>query len=182
MRLSAREVDEDDSDEDHAIKVYHQRSGSGRSSLGSPGRVASTYGIQGAGTATSHSSETYTPPQTRGVTLASSAEYRARADTNDSRESATEQQTPVPDHVHTGDYFSQPAKTETMSGASGGSENSSEREAGFGGVGGLPKRVKDEIDEQQRMDDLQRRGSVDERTTTMRGYGRLFVANPDLSD
>jgi len=30
-------------------------------------------------------------------------------------------------------------------------------------------------------DDLRRRGSVDDRTTTMSGV-RLFVANPDLSD
>lgn len=31
-------------------------------------------------------------------------------------------------------------------------------------------------------EDLRRRGSVDERTTTMRSTQRLFVANPDIEE
>ena len=34
----------------------------------------------------------------------------------------------------------------------------------------------------KKADELRRRGSVDERTMTMGGKGRLFVANPDLDD
>lgn len=185
MRLSAREIEEDDSEDDYANRINHHRSGSGRSSLGSAGRVASAYGMHGAGVATGRSSEASTPPptQTRAYSNAGTAESRLRGDTTASAGSGTEQKTPMADHFRSVDYFSKPgAKKEATSANSLGSENSSDRETGFGGVGGLPKRVKDEIDEQQRMDDLQRRGSVDERTTTMRGYGKLFVANPDLSD
>lgn len=35
------------------------------------------------------------------------------------------------------------------------------------------------LDQKAKEDDLRRRGSVDERTTTMRSTGRLFIANPD---
>ena len=174
MRLSAREVDEDDSDDDYTNRAgFHQRSGSGRSSVGSAGRVSSTLGLQ---MTPGHSSGNSTPPSQNRATQ----ETRGRSTTEESKN----QMTPMPDHFRGADYFTQkpPEKTEATSAHSTGSTNSSEREAGFGGISGLPKRVKDEIDEQQKMDDLQRRGSVDERTTTMRGFGRLYVANPDLSD
>jgi hypothetical protein len=42
-----------------------------------------------------------------------------------------------------------------------------------------PRRVEEE---HKGSDDLRRRGSVDDRTMTMSGAGRLFIANPDLSD
>jgi len=58
-----------------------------------------------------------------------------------------------------------------------------ERENSFGGVGRLPQRTQDvEETRQNTIDDLRRRGSVDERSMTMSGYGRLFVANPDVDD
>lgn len=34
----------------------------------------------------------------------------------------------------------------------------------------------------KKAEELRRRGSVDERSMTMGGKGRLFVANPDLDD
>lgn len=64
-----------------------------------------------------------------------------------------------------------------------GSGSSSEKENGFGQVGqmGAPRSVEKA---RKTSDELRRRGSVDERTNTMgyMGQGRLFVANPDLSD
>ena len=70
------------------------------------------------------------------------------------------------------DYFP-PENGRSNSGSSG-------EEAKFGDLGDMeaPKAQK----EGKTADDLARRGSVDERTTTMRGAVRLFVANPDLSD
>ena len=74
MRLSAREVDEEDSDDDnYATKTFHDRSGSGRSSVGSAGRVASAYGLQGM-TPGRSSSGGNTPPQSRGQTTAAPSE------------------------------------------------------------------------------------------------------------
>lgn len=67
--------------------------------------------------------------------------------------------------------------------ASHRSGSSSEHENSFGNVGQMeaPK-VEEKL--RKTSDELRRRGSVDERTNTMgyMGQGRLFVANPDLSD
>ena len=87
------------------------------------------------------------------------------------------EETPVPgdQQQHGADYFAHKA-------GKGGSGGSSERENSFGNVGQMqaPKVEK----ESKTIDDLRRRGSVDERANTMSymGGGRLFVANPDLSD
>ena len=102
---------------------------------------------------------------------------------NDDIPEIAETETPVPgdeqqqqQQQHQGaDYF-------THSNGKGGSGGSSEREDSFGKVGQMqaPKAEK----ESKTIDDLRRRGSVDERANTMgyMGGGRLFVANPDLSD
>ena len=102
-------------------------------------------------------------------------EQRPRIETPDS---GGAEPTPIPEDYRSPDYFAPRRPTE---GATPGSTNS-ERENEFGGVGNLPHRVRDIREEESNSDDLQRRGSVDERSTTMRGYGRLFVANPDLDD
>lgn len=94
------------------------------------------------------------------------------------------EETPVPSHYsHTdrveveGDYFSQhPADLEGGSGSS-----SSELESNFGSVGQMKAPVTSRDVGKSRIDDLRRRGSVDERSNTM-GGGRLYVTNPDLSD
>ena len=72
-------------------------------------------------------------------------------------------------------YFPQPGRH--------GSGDSSERENSFGNVGKM-EAPKAEEKARRTSDELRRRGSVDERTNTMgyMGQGRLFVANPDLSD
>lgn len=172
MRLSAREVDDDESEDDHlAARPLHHRSGSGRSSVGSNGRTSSIYG---PGLVTRGSSEGNTPPQTRGLTSAGD-QSRPRASTQDSQGA---EPTPVPGDFRGSDYFSPRAQTK---GTTPGSA-SSEQENEFGKVGMLPHRVRDIREEQDKNEDLSRRGSVDERTTTLRGYGRLFVANPDVDD
>ncbi|KAF2646600.1 hypothetical protein P280DRAFT_512767 [Massarina eburnea CBS 473.64] len=81
-----------------------------------------------------------------------------------------EEETPVQGH-NPSDYF--PTKT----GLSEGSGSSGERN--FGDVGEMPQSLPKPA--QQDKSDLHRRGSVDERTTTMTNT-RLFIANPDLSD
>lgn len=73
------------------------------------------------------------------------------------------------------DYFGQ-------TGGNGGSGSSGEAEARFGGVSGLPIQTRPRQEPVRKTsDELRRRGSVDDRTMTM-SAGRLFVANPDLSD
>ena len=177
MRLSAREVDDDDSEDDHlAAKPYHQRSSSGRSSVGSAGRASSFYG-PGQGLMTRGSSEGNTPPHTRGTATPQEAAQPQSRQRTQTQGSTPAEPTPVPNDFKSPDYFS--ARPETK-GQTPGSTNS-ERENEFGGVGTLPHRVRN-VKETDTTDDLQRRGSVDERTTTMRGYGRLFVANPDADD
>lgn len=176
MRLSAREVDDEESEDDHlAAKPFHHRSSSGRSSVGSAGRAGSVYGPGQLGALTRGSSGSNTPPQTRGPTTpGETQQQRPRADT---QQSTGAEPTPVPDDFRGPDYFSPRASAKNQT---PGSTNS-ERENEFGSVATLPHRVRD-VREGETNDDLQRRGSVDERTMTMRGYGRLFVANPDLDD
>ena len=97
---------------------------------------------------------------------------------DDIPEMAEMEETPVPgdqQQQQGSDYFAHGS-------GKGGSGGSSERENSFGNVGQMqaPKAEK----ESKTIDDLRRRGSVDERANTMgyMGGGRLFVANPDLSD
>ena len=86
-------------------------------------------------------------------------------------------ETPVPgDYQRGGDYF-------VGKSGNGGSGSSSERESSFGKVGQMEGPAAP-VKEKRTSEELRRRGSVDERTNTMgfMGSGRLFVANPDLSD
>lgn len=87
------------------------------------------------------------------------------------------EETPIPgeQQQQRGDYF-----PPTSGHASG---SSSEHENSFGNIGQM-EAPKVEEKARKTSDELRRRGSVDERTNTMgyMGQGRLFVANPDLSD
>ena len=153
IRLSATEVDDNDSDEDLDSKYakYNQRNGSGRSSLGS-GPKASTSNIS---TGQSRSNES-TPPS--GHSPVNSLGYVA------------EERTPMPNYtnMNQSDYFDQAG-------------DDAEAEEQFGGIGRLPpSKPKTERDFKLE-EELRRRGSVDDRAMTMSGQ-RLFVANPDLSD
>ncbi|KAF2021086.1 hypothetical protein BU24DRAFT_14438 [Aaosphaeria arxii CBS 175.79] len=155
MRLSATEVDEGDSEDNGSTHgPYHQRTGSGRSSLGSGRRVA--YANPAGRLSTSS-----TPPNG----ISTSAE---------GMEDLAEEETPMPGYTPT-NYFEH-----TKTGLSGGSGSSS-GERNFGDVGQMPQGLPKPATEKKTSDDLHRRGSVDERTTTMSNT-RLFIANPDLSD
>ena len=92
-------------------------------------------------------------------------------------------------------------RTGLSNGSGSGSGSSSvidrDREQSFGRLSQMPARTQvrvphgqslpqshsqGEQDRRSTEDELRRRGSVDERTSTMTGAGRLFIANPDLSD
>lgn len=154
MRLSATEVDEGDSEDNGSIGgPYHNRTGSGRSSLGSGRRVA----YANAGGRLSSNS---TPPNGNSPIDGGMADLQ-------------EEETPVP--FAASNYFEH-----TKTGLSGGSGSSGERN--FGEVGQMPQGLpKPEPEKKKGAEDLHRRGSVDERTMTMSNT-RLFIANPDLSD
>jgi len=155
MRLSATEVDEGDSDGSNGQGTgpYHHRTGSGRSSLGSGRRMS------------------YANPAGR-VSTGSTPPNGQNSSPGEGMGDLLEEETPMPNRNAT-NYF-EPTKT----GLSGGSGSSEERN--FGGVGSMPQNLPKPPPIQDKSD-LFRRGSVDERTTTMSNT-RLFIANPDLSD
>lgn len=171
MRLSASEVDEDNSDDDSAIARYHQRNNSGRSSLNSGNRMRESFYAGPTPTAARFSNGS-TPP-TNTSPIDKHPEPRERQDSIATTRSYDA--TPQPGAIRN-DYFTHP-------GGNGGSSGSIQDERSFGDVGGLPTRapVSYNYDQQKTNDELRRRGSVDDRTTTMSGV-RLFVANPDMDD
>ncbi|KAK3626287.1 hypothetical protein LTR56_019864 [Elasticomyces elasticus] len=163
MRLSATEVDEGDSNEESGsayANKYHSRTGSGRSSLGSGHRGQSgSYLSSGRGY-----SNGSTPPNGHSPV--------------ESMGNLPEEETPVPDSQ----YSSQVTDDLTQPGGQGCSGSSGETEQQFGGISKLPERRSNIRETHHKTsEELKRRGSVDDRAMTMSG-GRLFVANPDLSD
>ncbi|KAF1994226.1 hypothetical protein P154DRAFT_38319 [Amniculicola lignicola CBS 123094] len=161
MRLSASEVDEGDSEDTGSIgkekgPYHHHRTGSGRSSLGSGRRVA------------------YANPSGR-LSTSSTPPSGHNSSPTEGMEDLMEEETPVP--YAAADYFEH---TKTgLSNLSGGSGSSGERN--FGGVSEMAPSLLKPHQQNKGAEDLHRRGSVDERTTTMSNT-RLFIANPDLSD
>ena len=158
MRLSASEVgDEDKSDEDaHSGQGFRgQRTGSERSSLRNSGRLSALKERQPGRFSTGS-----TPPSGPG-----SSPNEVTQETDTPVAGTFQQQKDTAE-----DYFQHPP-------GNGGSGSSGESESRFGNVGDMkaPKAA----NEGKGTDDLSRRGSVDERSATMRGVGRLFVANPD---
>lgn len=142
MRLSASEVDEGDDGETGSIGPgggqYHQRSSSGRSSVGSGRRVS--YANPGG-----RQSSNSTPPQN------SSGD-----DLGDLKEE------PTPDPQREANTYFEHTKTNLSS----GSASSGERN--FGEVGQMPESLPKPAQQKKgSKDDLVRRGSVDERTMTM---------------
>ena len=172
MRLSASEVDEGDSEDaetgsqnagGNGKSTHHQRTGSGRSSVGSGRRVM--YNAPGQG----RLSNSGTPTSAH-----------ANSPSTESARSETIGGSPVSiDNAgRSNDYASASKGT----GLSSGSMSSGEREHNFGGLGQIPQtRFSLDEDSTKGTDELRRRGSVDDRTMTMSGV-RLYVANPDLSD
>lgn len=165
MRLSASEVSEEgniDNNWDSQQNPYHQQTASGRSSTGSNSRLTATNQRPPG-----RYSQGGTPPSGPG-----------QSPVEDIPELT---ETPVPGHYQQearADYFTGPS-------GNGGSGSSSEREASFGNVGSMnaPVVINSRRDDGGKSaEELRRRGSVDERAGTMTGVGKLFVANPDLSD
>lgn len=154
VRLSANEIGDGD-DDDHSIEgnIMHRRTGSGRSSLGSM-RYPSGY-QRPQGTMGSN----ITPPNERtdlpGVSENTPAEIQAEEKSRMSslgRDDATT--------THTMDSSEQEDYVPEME---------------------APSAALTAAEKARKADELRRRGSVDERTTSMTNV-RLFVANPDLSD
>ena len=154
MRLSASEVDENDSDEETGDSKYvghHRRNGSATPSMGS-GRNPGGY-MQSSNSSTPRSG--HSPDESMG--------------------NLAEDETPTPNeyNMNASDYL--------QAGGSG-SDDGSQAEASFGRLSGLPQSTggRQEMD-QKTAEELRRRGSVDDRSMTMSGV-KLFIANPDLSD
>lgn len=171
MRLSATEVEGEDSDDDtDSAKIYHQRTGSGRSSVGS-GRRGLTYSRQsGASSTGGRWSAGHTPPSER-------------------RDSVQDDpgETPVPStHPRVKDYFSADGNGDgTRSAGSGSSGERADAVAELSTVDAARlasnSLLKSTITREKSVknpEELRRRGSVDERTMTM-SAGRLYIANPD---
>ncbi len=178
MRLSASEVEGGDSDDDDTAsgKVGHQRTGSGRSSLGS--RKGLTYRQSGTSSATGRWSSGHTPPS-----------EKERLDSMEDLAEAGE--TPVPlGHPRMRDYFTASDGngdgTASAGSGSSGERNDSVRDLDASQIdaarlasNSLMKSTVSREKSLRTPEDLRRRGSVDERTTTMTGIGRLYIANPD---
>ena len=152
VRLSANEVGEGEDDDDAASSRFHQRTGSGRSSLNS-NKYPTVYQRVNSARFSSGS----TPP-------------------NDAMSPADE--TPVPPSSRP-DYFDSSSPAAGGSGGSGTPER--ENSFGDIKELTGPNAIQKAAESAKKAEELRRRGSVDDRTMTMSGV-RLFVANPDLSD
>ena len=158
MRLSANEVGDEGGqydDTDSGRRVNHQRTSSGRSSGDN----------KWLGVDQRH----------QRYSQGSNATNGQGGSPNDDIPELEE--TPVPGDYQQekGDYFSQDSGRH-------GSGSSSEQENSFGNV--TQMEAPHAREGKRTSEELRRRGSVDERANTMgyMGSGRLFVANPDLSD
>lgn len=153
VRLSANEIGDGDDDAHSAEgNIMHRRTGSGRSSLGSM-RYPSGY---------------QRPPGTMGSNITPPDE---RTDLPDvSENTPAEIQAEEKSRMSLG--RDDAATTNTMD-SSELEDHVPEMEA--------PSAALTAAEKAKKADELRRRGSVDERTTSMTNV-RLFVANPDLSD
>jgi hypothetical protein len=156
VRLSANEVG-DAEDEAHGNEggMRHRRTGSGRSSLGSqryPSGYSRPQGTMGSNS-TPPNEKTELPDVSENLPAEIQAEEKSRMSSLVQDDTAT-----------------------THSGATHGSEQDD-----FVGDMEAPSAAVTAAHNAKKADELRRRGSVDERTTSMTNV-RLFVANPDLSD
>ncbi|KAF4980995.1 hypothetical protein FZEAL_3110 [Fusarium zealandicum] len=156
MRLSATEVEAESSDEEEASRPHHRRTGSsGRSSTASGRR---TLGYRSSGGMGSQKGNRWSPgdtPERTGSLV--KAKYE--------------------------DMIDDAASGKALSTGSG---SSGERADNLGELGNAPKLASNSLMHSaltreksvKSPDELRRRGSVDERTSTLTS-GRLFIANPD---
>ncbi|KAN0078697.1 hypothetical protein V8E54_005210 [Elaphomyces granulatus] len=143
QRLLANEVGDGEDDHSSEGGVFHRRTGSGRSSMGSISRFPSGYQRPQQGK---------TPPN---------------------------ENTDIPEAVETPGNASGKLNMAKQS-----SENSDELEDGFGEFSDMtaPNAAVSAAMRAKRAEELRRRGSVDDRTTSLTGGVKLYIANPDLSD
>jgi hypothetical protein len=191
VRLSANEMLGDEEEEPHdgrsiggdaasAQAKIHNRTGSGKSSVHS-GKYPSGYprSTQGARFSTSS-----TPPSgNEGGGAGVSPD--ANINNNNYNYNPEISKTPLMAYHQPAekDYFT---NSTTRSTSKSGTPSSGEEDR-FGEAGELraPPRqsaVAQAAEQARKAEELRRRGSVDERSMTMGGRGRLFVANPDLDD
>ncbi|KAE8348721.1 hypothetical protein BDV28DRAFT_142871 [Aspergillus coremiiformis] len=151
VRLSANEVGDADGDAHSDYGFPYRRTGSGRSSLGSNHRYPSGYQRTPQGTMGSNST---TPSEKTDLPDVTEHPPAERPEEKDSKDDA--------------------ATTYSFDAAD---------EDTFGSVGEMsaPSATTMATEKARRADELRRRGSVDDRTSSMTNV-RLFVANPDLSD
>lgn len=150
VRLSANEVGDGDDDALSSDGAIHRRTGSGRSSLGSAHRYPSGYS-RPQGTMGSNS----TPPN-------------EKTDLPEVSENTTAE-------IHE----EEKSRLSSLVKDDGATTHSSEHERDdFVGDMQAPSAVTAANEKAQKAAELRRRGSVDERTTSMTNV-RLFVANPD---
>ncbi|KAL4788470.1 hypothetical protein BJX76DRAFT_315786 [Aspergillus varians] len=155
VRLSANEIGDADDDATSERDFPYRRTGSGRSSLGSGHRYPSGYQRNTQGTMGSNSTppseKTDLPGVSEDLTVDEAEEHKDASSTKNDA-----------------------ATTHSWN---------SEQEDSFGTVGdmGAPSAATLAEQKAKKAADIRRRGSVDDRTTSMTNV-RLFVANPDLSD
>ncbi|PGH32284.1 hypothetical protein GX50_04951 [[Emmonsia] crescens] len=192
LRLSANEIGDGEDDVDNDGSPFHRRTGSGRSSTGS-NRFPSGYQRQQQGRFSS-SSNSNTPPNMDSADRIQTdipeivetpaplkpdeeKDYFASSNNNNNNNTgangsvaAVNPETANKDKPKPG----RPSSTHSYSG---------ELEEDFGTVSEMaaPSGALAASNRGKKVDDLKRRGSVDDRSTSMSNV-RLFVANPDLSD
>ena len=159
---------------------HHNRSGSGKSSVHS-GKYPSGYPRSNQGGRFSTSS---TPPSGNEGGGAG-AGVSPDGNVNNNHYDTEIFKTPLTAYQQQAekDYF---VNSTTRSGSKSRTPSSSEEDK-FGEAGELrgpplQSAVAQAAEQARKAEELRRRGSVDERSMTMGGRGRLFVANPDLDD
>lgn len=195
VRLSANEMLGDGEDETthdgrsnggdtaSATARVHNRSGSGRSSVHS-GKYPSGYPRSTQAGGTGRFSTASTPP--------SGSEGPGGSPQENIPEVSETPFANQHNHAHPPekDYFANStgggSGTKSGTPSSGGTGASGEEDK-FGEAGELRGPSKQSAvvvaaEQAKKVEELRRRGSVDERTMTIGGKGRLFVANPDLDD
>ncbi|KAJ5831937.1 hypothetical protein N7474_000248 [Penicillium riverlandense] len=155
VRLSANEVGDAEDDAHSNDGARHRRTGSGRSSLGSqryPSGYSRAQGTMGSNT-TPPNEKTELPDVSENTPAEIQAEEKSRVSSLVQDDSATTHSSAA----HSSEQEDFVPDMEAPSAAVAAAYNA------------------------KKVDELRRRGSVDERTTSMTNV-RLFVANPDLSD
>jgi len=190
LRLSATEVDDgdDELDKQQHSRLQHRNGSSPRSSFSSADHRASLgmpsqshlNSLAGGNSTRNQPIGNSTSPQRMSYT--SGPAPKENPEIAPSMTSSNNSLTVPPKINSNSDFFDRPPST-TPTGNSGDSSSSDERN--FGDVSTMPQKQTADFEQEFRnkptADELRRRGSVDDRGIG-NGVGRLFVANPDLSD